>query len=184
MYVQALPNPGQVITTCVAESLSEVSHSICKLISSLGDHSNTYFASNITSLKPVADSPKTKSQLIQSFLRLLLSYTGLPGYYGADEEESEMTLGFWYLFQESLWSVEFDGECEQGDTQPGLEVEEQNRMTVVHAVYAELVKVLRRKVAWPPQSVLACWAKGLLLLTYRNFVANLSASDQVDKFQV
>ncbi|KAL4071677.1 armadillo-type protein [Scleroderma yunnanense] len=150
------------------EGLSDMSHSICKLISSLGDHSNTYFASNITSQKPVAGSPRTRAQLIQGFLRLLLSYTGFPGYYGADEEVSEMTLGFWYLFQESLWSVEFDGECEQGDnTQPNLDVDEQNRMAVVHAVYAELVKVLRRKVAWPPQSMLTSWAK-----------------DQVDKFQV
>ena len=165
MYVYALSKLGQVIIARAAEGLSEVSRSICKLISSLGDHSNTYFASNITSLKPVVGSSQTRSQLIQSFLRLLLSYTGLPGYYGADEEESEMTLAFWYLFQESLWNVEFDGECEQGDVQSSLEMEEQNRMSVVHAVYAELVKVLRRKVAWPPQNVLASWAKGLSCLT-------------------
>ncbi|KAI6009284.1 armadillo-type protein [Pisolithus marmoratus] len=127
-----------------SEQLDGVSHSLCKLITTRRGH------------------------LIQGFLRLLLSYTGLPGYYGVDEEESEMTLGFWYLLQESLWSVDFDedGEGEDVSSSP-LAVEEQNRMAVVHAVYAELVKVLRRKVAWPPPNVLASWTK-----------------DQAEKFQV
>ncbi|KIN96655.1 hypothetical protein M404DRAFT_931992 [Pisolithus tinctorius Marx 270] len=151
-----------------SERLVEASHSLCKLITTLGDHSNTYFASNITSHKLVPGSQQTRSHLIQGFLRVLLSYTGLPGYYGVDEEESEMTLGFWYLLQESLWSVDFDedGRGEDASSSP-LVVEEQNRMAVVHAVYAELVKVLRRKVAWPSQNVLASWTK-----------------DQVEKFQV
>lgn len=42
---------------------------------------------------------------VQEFLRLLLIYTGFPGWYGIDEEESEVTLNFWYLLQESLWEV-------------------------------------------------------------------------------
>ncbi|KIK18577.1 hypothetical protein PISMIDRAFT_109109 [Pisolithus microcarpus 441] len=150
------------------ERLADVSHSLCKLITTLGDHSNTYFASNITSHKLVPGSQQVRSQLIQGFLRLLLGYTGLPGYYGVDEEESEMTLGFWYLLQESLWGVDFDEDGEGGDVSSSpLVEEEQNRMAVVHAVYAELVKVLRKKVEWPPQSVLASWTK-----------------DQVEKFQV
>ncbi|KAF8124319.1 armadillo-type protein [Boletus edulis] len=149
---------------------SDLSHSLCKLIVTLGDHSNTYFATNITLQQPVAGSPHTRSQLVQSFLRLLLGYTGLPGYFGVDEEESEMTLGFWYLFQESLWSVEYDeggeGDDESGSVPPP-DVEESNRLALVNAVYVELVKILRSKVAWPPQNVLSRWPK-----------------DQVDKFQV
>lgn len=35
----------------------------------------------------------------------MLIYTGFPGWYGINEEESEITLGFWYLLQESLWEV-------------------------------------------------------------------------------
>ena len=35
----------------------------------------------------------------------MLIYTGFPGYYGVDEDDSEATLGFWYLLQESLWEV-------------------------------------------------------------------------------
>ncbi|KAF8835272.1 ARM repeat-containing protein [Paxillus ammoniavirescens] len=151
-----------------SDSASEVSHSFCKLIVTLGDHSNTYFASNITSQKSVPGTSHTRSHLVQSFLRLLLGYTGLPGYYGVDEEESEMTLGFWYLFQESLWSVEYDEDDEErGSIPPSSDVEERNRLAIVNVVYVELVKVLRSKVAWPPQSMLSGWAK-----------------DQVEKFQV
>ena len=71
-----------------------------------------------------------------------------------------MTLGFWYLLQESLWSVEYeDGEDERGSAPP-VDVEEGNRMALVNAVYVELVKILRSKVAWPPQSILNGWPKG------------------------
>ncbi|KAG9309356.1 hypothetical protein JVU11DRAFT_10592 [Chiua virens] len=47
---------------------SELSRSLCKLIVTLGDHSNTYFAINITSQQSVAGSQHTRSQLIQGFL--------------------------------------------------------------------------------------------------------------------
>lgn len=90
----------------------------------------------------------------------MLGYTGLPGYFGVDEEESEMTLGFWYLFQESLWSVEYDEEGDESGSVPPADVEESNRMALVNAVYVELVKILRSKVAWPPQSILSGWPKG------------------------
>lgn len=116
-----------------------------------------YFALNILSQKPVQNSTHVRAHLIQGFLQLLLGYTGLPGYYGIDEEESEMTLGFWYLFQESLWNVDFD---EEEDTLADGEVKTESRMAVVHAVYVELVKVLRRKVAWPCQDGLASWTRG------------------------
>lgn len=144
----------------VAAETSDLSHSLCKLIVTLGDHSNTYFAANITSQKSVPSSHHTRSQLIQSFLRLLLGYTGLPGCFGVDEDESEMTLGFWYLFQESLWSVEYDDVDDDKGSVPPADTEERNRMVLVNAVYVELVKILRSKVAWPPQSILNGWPKG------------------------
>ncbi|KAF8158995.1 hypothetical protein BJ912DRAFT_1069769 [Pholiota molesta] len=68
-------------------------------------------AAHIASGAPVPTAPgappTTRGRLVQRFLQLLLVYTGLPGYYGVDEDESEMTLGFWYLFQEALWSTDF-----------------------------------------------------------------------------
>lgn len=130
-----------------------------------------YFAKNIAApaqVKPIASpvplpSPlPTLSHLVQNFLKLLLQYTALPGYYGVDEEESEMTLGFWYLFQESLWNVDYGFDVgEDGDA--GNEAEERDRdmMPVAKAVYSELVTTVRRKVVWPPRTVLNGWNRGM-----------------------
>lgn len=101
----------------------------------------------------------TKSQLIYTYLKLLLVYTSLPGFFGADEEESEMTLGFWYLFQEALWSSELDVPGEDPD-ESTLKKAEQDQWNVAKAVYSELVQVLRRKVMWPEKAVLNSWTRG------------------------
>lgn len=79
-----------------------------------------------------------------------------------------MTLGFWYLFQESLWSVEYEDQAEDQDGIPSLlDVKEKEQWAVVNAVYVQLVEILRRKVTWPDQRTLNYWAK-----------------DEVDRFQV
>jgi hypothetical protein len=153
-----------------------VSHSFCKLLVALGDHSTGYFASNIASTAqavPVSSNPAsippnpTKAHLVQTFLKLLLSYTGLPGVYGTDEDESEMTLGFWYLFQEALWSADYyfeDGEGDGGFGAGDGDVGERDKdqWIISKAVYAELVSVLRRKVVYPDRAELSGWAKGRL----------------------
>jgi len=63
---------------------SLASHSLCKLLVSLGDHSVSYLATNIASSMPISTGPTTlpttKGHLIQDVLQLLLSYTALPGY--------------------------------------------------------------------------------------------------------
>ncbi|KDR78193.1 hypothetical protein GALMADRAFT_65460 [Galerina marginata CBS 339.88] len=153
--------------------LLPMSHSLCKLVVALGDHSTSYIATNIASSMPVPTGPTTppttKGHLTQNFLRLLLAYTGLPGYYGVDEEESEMTLGFWYLFQEALWSTDFyieEGGDDRSPVPPDTsEAGEAKQVVVAKAVFSELVKVLRRKVAFPPPG--SGWSR-----------------DQIDKFQV
>ena len=103
-------------------------------------------------------------QLVQNFLRLLLAYAALPGYYGVDEEESELTFNFWYLFQEALWSAEYEQEFEFGDgdvnAPPGTDKTEQAQWRVAKAVYLELVQVLRRKVVWPEAVTLRTWNRG------------------------
>ncbi|KAI0076848.1 ARM repeat-containing protein [Panus rudis PR-1116 ss-1] len=153
---------------------SEVSRSFCKLLTGLGDHSSQYLASHLASSTLPSPSPPDlfasmplppKSQLVQTFLRLLLSYTALPGYYGVDEDESEMTLGFWYLFQEALWNTDAELDQAELDSEAHLKAEK-NQWNVAKAVYSELIKVLKRKVTWPPQNVLSSWSR-----------------DQRDKFQ-
>ncbi|KZP33116.1 ARM repeat-containing protein [Athelia psychrophila] len=165
---------GPIVETTLSTGfVDSVSHSLCKLIIAIGDHSTTYLASNLATPASPLNSTKTKAQLVQTFLRLILAYTSLPGFYGVDEEESEMTLGFWYLFQEALWSVDYtveDGDEEPGQGRPLLDEEaekEKQHEIVAKAVYSELVQTLRRKVTWPPATDLNEWAK-----------------DQREKFQV
>lgn len=137
-----------------------VSNSFCKLLVALGEQSTSYFATNIISRVTVSPSGPSRSYLVQAYLRTLLSYTGLPGYAGIDEEESEMTLAFWYLFQESLWTADYHPDFDEGGTGPsGLEGDQ---ATVTQALYRELVQILRRKVVWPSDSP---WPRGEHLYT-------------------
>jgi hypothetical protein len=89
-----------------------ISTSLCKLLCAIGDHSNNYLAKklSLSSNRALSPAPGVPTQdgidsRVQEFLRTMLLYTGFPGWYGINEEESEMTLGFWYLLQESLWEV-------------------------------------------------------------------------------
>ena len=90
----------------------------------------------------------------------------MPGYYGVDEEESEMTLSFWYLLQESLWSVDYveDGAvdalqdwAESLGTNAEEKAPEEDRGAIAQnaaiPIYMALVQVLKRKATWPPKAV-------------------------------
>lgn len=124
---------------------NELSSSLCKLLCALGDHSNAYIAKSITqTAKPTTNShlpsasisnglaPKSETdKQVQEFLRCMLLYTGFPGYYGVDEEDSETTLGFWYLLQESLWEVVESGNEDEEDLNW---VEMANSHSIRHAV--------------------------------------------------
>jgi len=111
----------------------DISHSFCQLIVALGEHSTTYIASHL-------EDPH-----VQNYLRLLLNYTGYPGWYGEDEEESEMTLPLWCLLEEALLDSDFIADPE------GI------RFGIAKAVYSELVCVLKRKCVWPKSAELAHW---------------------------
>ncbi|KIP05962.1 hypothetical protein PHLGIDRAFT_36173 [Phlebiopsis gigantea 11061_1 CR5-6] len=165
---------SSIIENTIKEGFADgVSHSYCKLLVALGDQSTQYLATNLASsskLDPVlstsaSSSLPPKSHFVQTFLRQLMAYSALPGYYGVDEEESEGTLGFWYLFQEALWEgdPEYDSDT---STPPSTNKREGEQMTIAKAVYSELAKVLQRKVTWPPSDVLQGWPR-----------------DQKDKFQ-
>ncbi|KAI9508978.1 ARM repeat-containing protein [Russula earlei] len=134
-----------IISTTLRDGPDDTASAFCRLLAGLGDHSIAYLTENLN------------SPLVQAFLHLTLSFTALPGSYGVDEEESERMLGFWYLLQEALWSIEFPPEAEA--------TREKEMWALAKAVYAELVAALRTKVRWPPPP--AGWAK-----------------DQVERFQV
>lgn len=158
---------GIIVDKTLQEGFADgVSHSYCQLLTAVGDHSTQYLASNLSSTAPatpLVTGPlppgplPTKGHLVQVFLRHLLAYTALPGYFGVDEEESEMTLGFWYVFQEALWGGDLEYDSDSSVPPPNRREGEQ--MSVAKAVYGELVKVLQRKVTWPEESVLQSWPR-------------------------
>ena len=153
-------------STLASDEITTISHSLCKLLVALGDHSTAYIATYISSTTPISTdlvSPApTKGSLIQNFLRLMLAYTGLPGHYGVDEEESELTLGFWYSLQEALWNTDFfieEGADDRSPAPPDIgEGGEAKQVLMAKAVFSELVKILRRKVAFPPPG--SGWSRG------------------------
>ena len=65
---------------CVEGDSNHISHSTCKLVTALGEHSTQYLAAHLN------------DPLVQAFMKVALGYTGFPGYYGIDEEESEVCL--------------------------------------------------------------------------------------------
>ncbi|TFK73053.1 ARM repeat-containing protein [Pluteus cervinus] len=167
---------AQIVNSVLSSGdVTDIAHSLCKLLAAMGDHSSLYLAANLASPVMVTGSSppilqglaKSRAHLVQNYLKMMLAYTGMPGSYGVDEEESDITLGFWYLFQEALWSTDFDlGEEEVQD--PGekpLLNKENEAITIAKAAYTELVQVLRRKVTFPGAG--SGWTK-----------------DQVDKFLV
>ena len=134
-------SPPMAPTDCTYQ-LSAVkqndAHSValCKLLVALGEHSNLWFATRLD------------TQPVQTFMNLILVYTGFPGYYGIDEEESESTLSFWYLLQESLWEATY------------TEEKQEQQMGIARELYREVVNTLRQKVTWPANPI--DWDAGAL----------------------
>lgn len=162
-----------IVTEATHNGPDESANTLCKLLVGLGDHSSEYLAQNIACTRPISpafnpvsapssSTVPTRAQLVQNFMQLMLSFASLPGFYGVDEEESEMTLGFWYAFQDTLWDVEVPAEDQVYQTgEDGL-------MTVSRAVYAQLVTALRNKVRWPKGR--SGWTKGQSFFLIGGFV--------------
>lgn len=70
-----------------------------------------------------------------------------------------MTLSFWYIFQEALWSVDYHPEFFDEGEEPVVALEG-DQANIINALYQELVQILRRKVAWPPAGHVS-WSKGV-----------------------
>lgn len=143
----------------ILDGVDANAHSFCKLVCALGDHSANYFANNLS------------ESHVQSFIRLILSFTGLPGWYGVDEDESEACMQFWYLLQEALWTIDLSYPVEDGDAWDRTE----GRHWVFAAdIYKEVAEVLRRKITWPRKEALREWTKGTQSLSF--FYSTLTGS--------
>lgn len=73
-----------------AGDVEEPHESLVKLLASLGEHSADYLALSLA-------EPN-----VQAYLGLILGFAGLEGYFGADEEVSDLVVPFWSDFQEAL----------------------------------------------------------------------------------
>lgn len=73
-----------------------------------------------------------------------------------------MTLSFWYLLQESLWTVEYPTVEDSG----GSNADGADQMAVASALYMELVVILKRKVTWPSAVELTNWTRGMVTLSF------------------
>lgn len=82
--LQWIASEGHLILqeSLASGSPDDTSHAFCKLLLGLGDHSTDYLVLKI-------DQP-----LVQTFLKVLLGFTGFPGWYGVDEDESEVCRSF------------------------------------------------------------------------------------------
>ncbi|KAG8848646.1 hypothetical protein FRB96_001053 [Tulasnella sp. 330] len=119
-----------------AGAIDEISHAFCKLILALGEHSAVYIAEHM--LDPN----------VQTLMRVILGYTGLPGWFGVDEDESELTLSFWFSLGEAVLDSDFGP-----DSEP-------TRYATIQAVLVEMVLTLVRKSRWPTAAEgLGSWAK-------------------------
>ncbi|CED84264.1 Nuclear transport receptor LGL2 (importin beta superfamily) [Phaffia rhodozyma] len=122
----------------------ETAGSVCKLLVALGEHSADYLALHL--IRPE----------VQIFFSLMLGFSGFEGSYGVDEEVSEIPLGFWSLFQESITA---SPHIETADSDsPATE------WTIAKQIFAELFQKLRLKCMLPSGG--GGWMK-----------------DQVDKFR-
>ncbi|KAL7414593.1 armadillo-type protein [Mrakia frigida] len=137
---------GPIAESCFSTGdVDEAAQSLCKLLVALGEHSAHYLALNLA-------LPE-----VQTFFTLMLGFSSLPGYYGLDEDVSEMTLGFWSLFQEALTA---SPHIETADAPvPG------NEWNIALQIFGELLRRMRGKCVLPRDG--GGWMK-----------------DQTDKFRV
>lgn len=69
---------SSVLPSLSAGDVDEAAQSLCKLLVALGEHSAHYLALNLA-------LPE-----VQTFFTLMLGFSSLPGYYGLDEDVSEV----------------------------------------------------------------------------------------------
>ncbi|KAL1915458.1 uncharacterized protein VTP21DRAFT_6582 [Calcarisporiella thermophila] len=125
---------GEILKRIQEQDEQEI-RNFCRLLSTFGENYTEWIARHFV-------QPD-----ILAYLEIMIMLTGFPGFYGAEQEISEMPLNFWYLLQESI--------CEFCPDQTGG-VREASRM-----VYRKLVEVLREKIVFPPDEVWNAWTRDI-----------------------
>jgi hypothetical protein len=97
-------------------------------------------------------------------LGLMMSLTTYPGYFGEDQEISEIPLNFWYVLQETLADKDWlPVTAEKHKHRNGLTNEVawlDKGVENTFVVYRQLVLALRDKAMLPSEMEFAHWSKG------------------------
>ncbi|KAI9488680.1 armadillo-type protein [Zychaea mexicana] len=130
------------LTDCISEEDDETAISLAKLLTGFGETFTDFIASQFA-------SPK-----ISVLLEMIMQLTDFPGHFPADQEVSEVPLNFWYMLQETL----FDDGIIPIRQQQAIWNRQCGEEAMI--VYRELVSVIKRKAAFPEDSVWRSWPKG------------------------
>lgn len=127
-----------VLKTLIEERKLEECAPICQLVMAIAEtHSKLILNSFIS-------SDETQQQNSLNLIYMVMTCTGLPGYFPVDETSSQLTFNFWYSIQDELVDV-------------GVNVNS-HLMPIFHEIYSKLTEILLRKVQYPPESEYRLWS--------------------------
>ncbi|KAI9244489.1 armadillo-type protein [Phascolomyces articulosus] len=155
------------LTNCIAEEDDEVGILLAKLLTGFGETFTEYISDHLAAPSMIA------------LLNMIMQLTDFPGYFPTDQEVSEIPLNFWYVLQETL----FDDGIIPIRQQVSIVTDADDDVVVdratthsehiawirqcgetAMAVYRELVSVMKRKAAFPEDSIWQSWPKGAPIL--------------------
>lgn len=144
-----------------AGDVDDATLALFKLLISLVEHATDLLVSTVSSPRSIL------------ILKQLLSLSSLPGYFGVDEDISNIGLDVWEMLQEGIIdSVGEDGE----DPIPG-KTDAKQIWAIAKDVFGALVPALRRKVQWPPEDTLRTWPKGEIRIRFNEAPKAMSNDD-------
>lgn len=133
---------------------------------------------------------------VMHLLELIMRLTTYPGYFGEEQEISEIPLNFWYVLQETLADSDMlPVTVERHASRNGLtnEVVWVNKsFENIFIVYRQLVLALRDKAMLPPEPEFAQWPKGRTVFLKLNLwmpsfvftILSQRSIDVKDKFRI
>ncbi|KAF0484223.1 ARM repeat-containing protein [Gigaspora margarita] len=131
---------------------------LCRLMTTFGENFYNYIAKHFL------------RQDVIVYMEMMLMFAGYPGYFGQDQEISEMPLQFWYLLQEPLFDPDIipvnnidndtvNGEDAVTSTLHITPDESRKIREMSLVVFRRLVEILRSKIQYPPDVEWAEWTK-------------------------
>lgn len=135
--------------TCMTETDDTVARTLSRLLTTFGE---TYTDS-------ISRAFQHPTPQLQCYLEIMLSLTNYPGYFGVDQDISEIPLNFWYLLQESFYD---EGLLNENDENS------KDARELAFGVFGQLVEILRSKSEFPSDQEWVKWTKDIKEV-FRNY---------------